>query len=167
MSTMQALRSATVGVTPAYRTFGVAPGDTIEVVEAEIDRLLKEANGNRLKAINKGFEQMRANGLITDPDLKRLEKVSLTVIGVEEGKYPAKDAVAKLDKLYLEALADPQSSTMGATMIGVTYSARSNKTASLAGLMGMVVGGMLTGGPGGALVGGIVGWVAGGGCKKD
>jgi hypothetical protein len=164
---MQALHSATVGVTPAYRTFGVAPGDYIEVVEAEIDRLLKEANGNRLKAINKGFEQMRAIGLITDPDLKRLEKVSLAIIGVEEGKYPAKDIVTKLDKLYLEAVADPQSSTMGTTMIGVTYSARTNKTASLAGLMGMVVGGMLTGGPGGALVGGLVGWVVGGGCKKD
>jgi hypothetical protein len=56
---------------------------------------------------------------------------------------------------------------MGTAMIGGSYSARSSGAAPLAGLMGIVVGGMITGGPGGALVGGIVGWVAGGGCKRD
>lgn len=154
-------------ILPAYRTLGMSPGDYIVVVEAEIESLLRQAGGNRLKAINLGFKRLRAEDLITDADLKRLEKVSLLVIGVEQGKYKAEDAVAKLDKLYIEALADAQSSTMGTTMIGVSYSQKNKQTAAFFGLAGMVVGGALSGGPVGALIGGIVGWVAGGGCKKD
>jgi hypothetical protein len=38
---------------------------------------------------------------------KRLETVSLAIIGAEQGKHSPEEVVAKLDKLYLEALADP------------------------------------------------------------
>jgi hypothetical protein len=72
-----------------------------------------------------------------------------------------------LDKLYLEAVTDPESSTMGTTMVGVTYTARNKQTGEALGLMGLVVGGLLTGGPGGALIGGLLGFTFGGGCKKD
>lgn len=145
----------------------MASGDYIDVVKAEVDSLLKRTNGNRLKAVNLGFKRMRDSGLITDNDLKRLEKVSLVVISAEQGKYTQQEAVAKLDRLYLEAAADPESSSMGTTMIGVTYSARSSQSGRLGGLIGMVIGGLISGGPGGALIGGLVGWAAGGGCKSD
>jgi hypothetical protein len=147
----------------------MSPGDYVDVVRAEVDRILEQNGGKRYKykAVNAGFRRMLEGGLITESDLKPLDRVSLAVIGVEQGKQSAGEAVARLDKLYLEALEDPHGSSMGATMIGVTYSARTNQTASAAGLMGMVVGGLLTGSPWGALVGGLIGWAIGGGCKSD
>jgi hypothetical protein len=160
-------RSVSSQILPPYRNPGMSPGDYIDVIRAEVDRLLLQTHGNRLKALSLGFKRMVESGLITDRDLKRLEKVSIVIMSVEQGKYSSHEAVAKLDKLYLEALADPGASSMGATMIGVTYSARTNQNASAAGLMGMVIGGLLTGGPGGALIGGLVGWTVGGGCKED
>jgi hypothetical protein len=61
----------------AHRTLGISPGDLVSVIQAEADRTIKEAGGNRQKAINLGFRRMYTNGLITDTDLKRLEHVSL------------------------------------------------------------------------------------------
>jgi hypothetical protein len=152
-------------ILPPYRRLGMSPSDYIDVVQAERDRMLKQAGGDPLKAISLAFARMREEGLITESDLSRLEKVSGAIIGVEQGKLPADEVVPQLHMLYLEALADPGASSTGATIIGVSYSSRTNKTASLAGLMGMVIGGLITGGAGGALVGGLVGWAAGGGCK--
>ena|SRR5262245_33068975 len=159
--------SVGVGLLPAYNVLGVSPGDLIDVIQAEIARTLKEAGGNRLKAVNLGLRRMHASRLITNSDLKRLEKASLIIFSVEAGKKSPEAAAAELDTLYLDAVRDPEGSTTGATMVGVMYSARSQQTAAAAGLMGMVVGGLLTGGPGGALVGGLIGWTLGGGCKKD
>lgn len=156
-----------VELPPAFRSVGVAPGDCIDAIRAEVDRTLKQTGGNRLKAINLGFRRMHSSGLITNSDLKRLEKASLIIFAVDAGKQSQEDGAEALDKLYLDAVADPESSTMGTTMVGVTYSARTKQTAAAAGLMGMLVGGLLTGGPGGALVGGLIGWTLGGGCKKD
>jgi hypothetical protein len=155
------------GLLPAYRTPGMSPGDYIDVVLAEIDRLLEQTGGNQLKAINLGFARMRDSGLITEADLKRMEKVAVIIAGVGESKTTSEEAAARLDKLYLEALADPQASSTGATMIGVMYSQRSKQAGEAAGLMGMIVGGLITGGPGGALVGGLVGYVVGSRCAKD
>jgi hypothetical protein len=152
---------------PAFRSLGVSPADCIDGIRAEVDRTLKQAGGNRLKAIKLGFGRMHASGLITTADLKRLERASLIIFSVDAGKTSQEDGAEELDRLYLAAVADPESSTMGTTMVGVTYSARSKTTAQLAGLMGMVVGGILTGGSGGALIGGLIGWTLGGGCKKD
>jgi hypothetical protein len=145
----------------------MSPGDYIEVVQVEIDRVLKEAGGNQIKAFSLAFARMHDEGVITDSDVRRLEKVSVALIGVEQGKHPAAEVVPQLHQLYLEALADPGSSSTGATIIGLSYSARSKDTARLTGLMGMLIGGIITGGAGGALIGGLVGWTVGGGCKPD
>lgn len=158
---------SSVELLPAYKTLGVSPGDLIDVIQAEVDRTLEEAKGDRRKAVNLGLQRMRANGLITNADLQRLEKACLIIFSVDAGKRSQPDAAAELDALYLDAVRDPESSSMGATMIGVMYSARNRQTAAAAGLMGMLVGGLLTGGPGGALIGGLIGWTLGGGCKKD
>ena len=167
MNTTTARASVASEILPPYRTVGMSPADYIEAVQAEIDRVLEEVDGDQRKAFSSGFARMRQEGLITDSDVKRLETMSIALIEVEHGKHPAAEVVPKLHKLYLEALADPAGSATGATILGLSYSARSNQTGKLAGLMGMVVGGILTGGPGGALVGGLVGWVAGGGCKSE
>src|SRR5262245_13386413 len=63
------LRSS-VELLPAYNVLGVSPGDLIDVIQAEIARTLKEAGGNRLKAVNLGLRRMHASRLITNSDLK-------------------------------------------------------------------------------------------------
>jgi hypothetical protein len=153
-------------ILPPERMPGVSVGDCIDVVGAEMAAVMAQAGGNVLKAVQIGLGRMHASGLITDADLARLEKVSVIVLTVEEGKRKPEDAATELDRIYLEALADPSSSTMGVTMIGTTYSARSKQTAAAAGLMGMLVGAMLTGNPWGAAVGGLVGYYVVGGCKR-
>ena len=52
-------------------------------------------------------------------------------------------------------------------MIGTGYSARNSTVAPATGLFGMLIGGLLTGGPGGALIGGLVGWTAGKVCGDE
>lgn len=111
----------------------MAPGDCFDVVQAEIDKLLTQARGNRFKAVNLGFQRMWASGLITDRGVERLGKVNLAIIGAEQGKHAPADVVARLDRLYLDALADPEGSAVGMTMIGVAHSARTNQIAILAG----------------------------------
>jgi hypothetical protein len=86
MSEGRSDRSLAPGIAPAYQNPGVAPGDYIDVIRSEADRMLREANGNRLKAINLGFALMRGQGLIGDTDLKRLERVAVIVFGLEQGK---------------------------------------------------------------------------------
>jgi len=152
---------------PAFRGIGETPSDYIDAIRDEVDRTLREAGGNRLKATRLGVERVYSSGLITTSDLKRLNKASVIVFEVDAGKRSQEEGAGALERLYREAVADPEASEMGATMVGVTYSARTNQTAAGAGLMGMIVGGLLTGGPGGALVGGLIGWTLGGGCKKD
>ena len=132
-----------------------------------IERALREAGGSRLKAVSAGLKRMQESGLITEGDLKRLKIASAAVFHAENGRRPPADTVAKLDRLYRDALADPGSSVMGTTMIGMTYSARTNVVGSGMGLFGMLIGGLITGGPGGALIGGLVGWVAGTACSDE
>jgi CHAT domain-containing protein len=117
--------------------------------------------------INPQFPAYSRLLLAPDRDLKRLKIASAAVFQAENGKRAPAETVSKLDRLYLEALADPGSSVMGTTMIGMTYSARTNVVGSGMGLFGMLIGGMITGGPGGALIGGIVGWVAGTACSDE
>lgn len=151
----------------AYRTLGISPGDLSSVIQEEADRTIKEAEGNRQKAVNLGFRRMHANGLITDTDLKRLEKVSLIVFQVEAGSQSSEDASAAIDTLFRESLDDPTSSEMGSTMIGVSYSARNSTVAPAVGLFGMLIGGLLTGGSGGMLIGGLIGWGVGKVCGDE
>ncbi|HKB05525.1 MAG TPA: hypothetical protein VKD90_25095 [Gemmataceae bacterium] len=137
------------------------------MIQEEADRTIKEAGGNRQKAINLGFRRMHTNGLITDTDLKRLEHVSLIVFQVESGKQCPEDASKALDALFRQSLDDPRSSEMGSTMVGVSYSARNSTVAPALGLFGMLVGGLLTGGSGGMLIGGLIGWGAGKVCGDE
>jgi hypothetical protein len=144
-----------VELQPAYTAVGVSPGDLVDVVRAEFDRTLKEAGGNQLEAFNLGIRRMHASHLVTDSDLKRLEEAASIIFSVEAGKTSTQDAVAALDTLYLDAIRDPESSAMGATMIGGMYSRRRRDGARVAGLMGLVVGGII-GGTVGAAIGGIL-----------
>jgi len=167
MNAAKASNLPSLELQPAYQSLGVSPSDLVDAIREEVDRMLKEAGGNRRKAINAGLRRMHASGLITSADLKRLEKVSLIVLEVEAGKRSQEDGVAVLDRLYLDAVKDPDGSSMGSTMTGVMYSARSKQMGQALGLMGMVIGGLLTGNPWGALIGGLIGYTLGGGCKKD
>jgi hypothetical protein len=146
---------------------GISPGDLVSVIQEEAERTIKEAGGNRQKAINFGFRRMRTNGLITDTDLKRLERVSLIVFQAEAGKRSYKEASAEIDTLFRESLDDPTSSEMGSTMVGVTYSAKNSTVAPAMGLLGMLIGGLLTGGSGGMLIGGLIGWGVGKVCGDE
>ncbi len=151
----------------AYRKLGVSPGDLASVIHEEADRTIKEAGGNRQKAINLGFRRMHTKGLITDTDLKRLEHVSLIVFQVEAGKQAVEDASVAIDTLFHESLDDPTSSEIGSTMVGVSYSARNSTVAPAMGLFGMLIGGLLTGGSGGILIGGLIGWGVGKVCGDE
>src|SRR5678816_3165325 len=113
-------RLGSVELLRAYKALNVSPGDLISVVQEEAERTLKEAGGNRQKAVNLGLRRMRANGLITDADLTRLERVSLIVFQVEAGKQSSKDAAAAIDSPNRDSLDVPMSSEMGSTMVGVS-----------------------------------------------
>jgi hypothetical protein len=167
MNTLKLVGLGSVELLRAFRTLGIAPGDLISVIQEEADRTIKQAGGNRQKAINLGFRRMHTNGLITDTDLKRLEHVSLIVFQVEAGKQSSKDATALIDTLFRESLDDPTSSVMGSTMVGVSYSARNSTVAPAMGLFGMLIGGLLTGGSGGMLIGGLIGWGVGKVCGDE
>lgn len=151
----------------AYKTLGFSPGDLITVIQEESARTIKEAGGNRQKAINLGFLRMVKNGLITKSDLKRLERVNLIVFRVEAGKQSSENASAAIDKIFRESLDDPTSSEMGSTMVGASYSARNSTVAPAMGLFGMLIGGLLTGGSGGMLIGGLIGWGIGKVCGDE
>ena len=167
MNTLKLEGLGSVELLRACRTLGISPGDLISVIQEETDRTVKEAGGNRQKAINLGFRRMHANGLITDTDLKRLKHVSLIVFQVEARKQSPEDASAAIHKLFRESLDDPASSEMGSTIIGVSYSARNSTVAPAAGLFGMLIGGLLTGGSGGMLIGGLIGWGIGKVCGDE
>ena len=167
MSTLSIEGLGSVEVLRAFRALDIAPGDLAAVIVDEATRAIRQAGGDRRKAIASGLRRMRGNGLITDADLKRLERVSLLVFQVEAGKQPAKKAAAALDAIYRQALADPGASEMGSAMVGVTYSARNSTVAPAMGLFGMLIGGLLTGGSGGMLIGGLVGWGIGKVCGDE
>lgn len=167
MSTLKVEGFGSVEVLRAFGAMGIAPGDLAAVIEEEADRAIKEAGGNRRKAITLGLRRMRSNGLITDADVKRLEQVSLIVFQVAAGKQSPEKGSARLDALYRESLADPAASEMGSTMVGTAYSARNSTVAPAMGLFGMLIGGLLTGGSGGMLIGGLVGWAAGKVCGDE
>jgi len=167
MNTLKLDGSGSMELLRAFRTLGISPGDLISVIQEEADRTIKEAGGNRQKAINLGLRRMHKNGLINNTDLKRLEKVNLIVFQVEAVKKSSKDASATIETLYRESLADPLATEMGSTMVGVTYSARNSTVAPAMGLFGMLIGGLLTGGSGGMLIGGLIGWGVGKVCGDE
>jgi hypothetical protein len=151
----------------AYRTLGISPGDLISVIEEESARTINEAGGDRRKAINLGFQRMRGQGLITESDLQRLDQLSHIIFEVEADRQSSEEASAAIDRLFRESLDDPTASQSGSTMVGVSYSARNSTVASAAGLFGMLVGGLLTGGSGGMLIGGLIGWGVGKVCGDE
>ena len=167
MSTLHVDGFGSVELLRAYRTLGISPGDLASVIEDEARHAIKEAGGNRQKAIGIGIRRMQADGLITDADVKRLEQVTRIVFQVDVGKQPSEEASATLDTLFRESLDDPEASEMGSTMVGVTYAARNSTVAPAAGLFGMLIGGLLTGGSGGMLIGGLVGWGVGKVCGDE
>ncbi len=167
MSTLHVESFGSVELLRAYRTLGISPGDLASVIEDEARNAIKGAGGNRQKAISLGIRRMRANGLITDADVKRLEQVARIVFVVDAGKQSSEEAAATIDSLFRESLDDPEASEMGSSMVGVTYAARNSTVAPAAGLFGMLIGGLLTGGSGGMLIGGLIGWGVGKVCGDE
>lgn len=167
MSTLRGESFGSVELLRAYRTLGLSPGDLASVIEDEANRTIEEAGGNRQRAIGLGIRRMHGNGLLADADVKRLEQAARIVFQVDAGKQPAEEAAATLDTLFRESLDDPDASEMGSTMVGATYSARNSTVAPAAGLFGMLIGGLLTGGSGGMLIGGLVGWGFGKVCGDE
>lgn len=167
MNTLKLEGLGSVELLRANRALGISPGDLISIIQEEADRTIKEAGGNRQKAINLGFRRMHTNGLITDTDLKRLKRVSLIVFQVEAGKRSSEDASAAIDTLFRQSLCDRTASEMGSAMVGVSYSARNSTVAPAMGLFGMLIGGLLTGGSGGMLIGGLIGWGVGKVCGDE
>lgn len=156
-----------VEVLRANRSLGISPGDLGSVIRKEAVRILKEAGGNQQKAVTLGLRRMSKNGLITRNDLRRLEKLNLILLRADAGKLPPGKASAAVDALFRESLDDPASSEMGSTMVGASYSARNSTVAPAAGLIGMLIGGLLTGGSGGMLIGGLIGWGIGKVCGDE
>ncbi|GAT74258.1 hypothetical protein [Microbacterium hydrocarbonoxydans] len=167
MSTLHVENLGSVELLRTHRTLGISPGDVASVIEDEARRIIEEADGSRQRAIGLGIRRMRARGLITDADVKRLEQASRTVFLVGAGKQPPEEGAATLDTIYRESLDDPEASEMGSTMVGATYAARNSSVAPAAGLFGMLIGGLLTGGSGGMLIGGLIGWGVGKVCGDE
>jgi len=151
----------------AFLAWGISPGDVAAFIEQEARSALEQAKGDRRAAINLGLRRMQRKHLLTDADVKRLEQVSLVVFQVEVGKQPPDKGSAVLQGLHRESLDDPAASDLGSTMIGASYAARNSTVAPAAGLIGMIVGGVLTGGSGGMLIGGLVGWTVGKVCGDE
>lgn len=167
MSTLHVENFGSVELLRAHLTLGISPGDLASVIEDEARRAIEEAGGSRQGAIGLGIRRLRARGLITDVDVKRLEQASRIVFLVDAGKQPPEEAAATLDTLFRESLDDPDASELGSTMVGVTYAARNSTVAPAMGLFGMLIGGLLTGGSGGMLIGGLVGWGVGKVCGDE
>ena len=167
MSTLHVERFGSVELLRAHRALGISPGDLASVIEDEARRTIEEAGGSRHRAIGLGIRRLRARGLITDADVKRLEHASRIVSLVDAGKQPPEEAVAALDTLFRESLDDADASEMGSTMVGLTYAARNSTVAPAMGLFGMLIGGLLTVGSGGMLIGGLVGWGVGKVCGDE
>ena len=141
----------------AQRALGVSAGDYVDLLRREIDAVLNQAGVNRSQAIKVALRRMRAGDLITDRELKRLQRMSAAVLLAERGTRQARTAGAALERIYQETLMDGEASPMGSTLVGVSYRTTNKQVISAAGLAGMLVGGLLTGNPWGAIVGGLVG----------
>ncbi len=164
---MNTLQVGSVELLRAQRTLGITPGDVASALEDEARRIIEEADGNRQRAIGLGIRRLHSRGLLTDADVKRLEQVTRIVFLVDVGKQSSEEAAATLDTIYRESLDDPDASEMGSTMVGATYAARNSTVAPAAGLFGMLIGGLLTGGSGGMLIGGLIGWGVGKVCGDE
>lgn len=167
MSTLNADVFGSAELQRAFLSWDIAPGDLALFIEQEARRTIEHAKGDRRRAIDLGFRRMQRGHLLNDADLKRLEQVSLVVFQVERGKQPPEKASAILQALHRESLDDPEASDLGSAMIGASYSARNSTVAPAMGLIGMLVGGLLTGGSGGMLIGGLVGWTVGKVCGDE
>ena len=164
---MNTLQTGSIELLRVHRTLGISPGDVASVVESEARRIIEEADGNRKRAIGLGIRRLHSRGLLTDVDVKRLELVTRIVFLAGAGKQTSEEAASALDTIYRESLDDPDASEMGSTMVGATYAAKNSTVAPAAGLFGMLIGALLTGGSGGMLVGGLVGWGVGYVCGDE
>lgn len=167
MSTLHVESFGSAELLRVYHTLGISPGDLASVVEGEARQIIEEADGNRQRAIGLGIRRLRSRGLLTDADVKRLEQVSRIIFLAAAGKQSSEEAASTLGAIYRESLDDPDASEMGSTMVGVTYAARNSTVAPAAGLFGMLIGGLLTGGSGGMLIGGLIGWGVGKVCGDE
>ncbi|SHJ48162.1 hypothetical protein [Pseudozobellia thermophila] len=147
---------------------GISPADIITALNREIEKVLKQAKGNQLRALKLGFERQLNAGLITPNDYKRLNQTFLTVYAAEEGKRTPKQVAEELELIYHESLMDADSSDAANAVIGVAYSKKEDM--AIGGLLGMgigmVIGGALSGtgpfgGSAGAQIGAIVGTIVG------
>lgn len=161
------------------RPLGISSADLVDAVQSEIQKLLKQAGGNRAKAVKIAFGRLRGKGLLSDSDMARCDALMRILFDVDGKKCSQHEAVARLDKLYQEAVVDPEATQLGVSMVGGTYSKAQDRSVAIGGLFGMVVGaavgfaigcalGDCEGGAGiGLTVGLIVGGWLGGLCEAD
>lgn len=153
------------------RTIGISPGDLVDAVTREIDAILKDVGGDRLKAVKVGIRRMHGARLIADSDVDRLNTVCDAVFAASAGKRSPAETVQQLDDIYGEMVLDPGSSELATTMVGVAYSTRQEQNMATLGLFGMVTGGLVGAAVGNAAVeaavGGIVGGWVGARCEDD
>jgi hypothetical protein len=162
--------ATTVAAAPQL-VMGRSPSDLVDLVLVEIDSTLKQAGGNRVRAVKLGLRRMHADGLITDRDLERLLRMSRVIFAGDLGKRQPKAVVKELDEIYREMVADIESSSTAIAMVGVSYSKSADRAVGAGGVFGTVVGvlvGGVVGQPGlGGLVGGLVGGWAAALCEEE
>ena len=119
----------------AQRALGVSAGDYVDLWRHR-DRMpcsIKPAATNS-PAIKVALRRMRAGDLITNRELKRLQRMSAAVLLAERGTRQARTAGAALEQIYQETLMDGEASQMGSTLVGVSYRTTNKQVISAAGL---------------------------------
>ena len=93
MSTLNVDAFGSAELQRAFLTLGISPGDLASVIEQEVRHTIKDAKGDRHRAVDLGFRRMQRDHLLTEADVKRLEQVSLVVFQVEAGETVAREGL--------------------------------------------------------------------------
>jgi hypothetical protein len=156
---------------------GVGVGDLQLAAGRELQRIMREAGGDRRKAVQLVLEKLRKLGLISEAELGSLSKVCQLDFDSAAGSMPPEKAYVEVRRIYDEMLAGGQASPTALALASasagsyvsveevggepsvVFKKAGTNWQSTLAGA-GALIGSAL-GGPGGAAIGGAIGGVAG------
>lgn len=158
------------------RPLGISVGQLLDVAIPEIQKVLKECRGSQRKAAKVGLKRLHATNLLSDRDLKRLEKAYDLVFMVEAGKQTKEDVSSALSSIHAETLLDAEAAPLGITMIGVIYSRQQDKfiagAAIIGGIVGAMIGFVVSGGNPeaaglGFAIGLVVGAVVGAVCSEE
>jgi hypothetical protein len=141
--------------------------DLFRLLRRELERTLEESKGDREAAFRIALRRARDAGVLSDADLDRLQSVFDIALASESRDSGAREAeaVAKVEALYFDALADPNSTPEGlAAMDAMRAVALQKPPFGTYTMIGMVTGGFVglstsAGWEAGALIGAAVGFV--------